>query len=375
MKTLLIKYLNETISEAEKDQLLEWLQTPQNQKTFKEFVKINHRLNNQNINFEDERVYQDLLHQIEKSSKKASLRKLIPHWLKYAAVIVGVAIVGLGIYINSSKKDTTPAAPGITLELEDGSIIQLDENSNEAIVDAFGKRISQQKDNELIYDHAGHKELSYNTIKIPYGKIFKLSLSDGTHIVLNAGTTLRYPVNFIPGEERLVFLNGEAYFDVAEDEAHPFVVNTEDLNVKVLGTHFIVNSYQEVHKTFTVLVEGKVLVENKLVAEDQKLLKPNERVFFDHEQLAVENVNTGKYMAWMQGKLIFENDSFEYIIRKLERKYDVEIDNNYPVLDEMNITATFTNESIEEVLRTFQTYKNFEWTLKNGVVTINKPKD
>lgn len=375
MKTLLIKYLNETISEAERAQLVEWLQTPQNQKIFKEFVKINHRLNKQNKNIYDEMAYQDLMVQIEKSSKKVSLRKLIPHWLKYAAVIAGVAIIGFGIYFNSSIKNTIPAAPGITLELEDGSIIHLDENSNEAIIDALGNRISQQKNNELIYDNSEEKELSYNTLKIPYGKIFKLSLSDGSKVVLNAGTTLRYPVNFIPGEERLVFLNGEAYFEVAEDQEHPFVVNTEDIDVKVLGTHFVVNSYKEVHKTFTVLVEGKVLVENKLLADDHKLLEPNEKVFFDHDQLMVENVNTGKYMAWMQGKLIFENDSFQYIMRKLERKYNVEIDNNYSVLDEMNITATFTNESIEEVLRTFQTYKNFEWTLKDGVVTINKPKN
>lgn len=376
MKTLLTKYLNDTISEAEKNQLIEWLQTPENQKTFKEFVKINHRLNKQHAQIDDEKAYLEMMARIQKSPEKRPIRKLIPHWLKYAAVIVGVAIVGYGVYINSPLNNTMPVAPQITLQLEDGSIYVIDENSNNVIVNSLGKKVSQQKSNQLIYDQKTFGEtLVYNTLTIPYGKTFKLSLSDGSQVVLNAGTTLKYPVNFLSGEDRTVFLNGEAYFEIAQDLEHPFIVNTENMDVKVLGTHFNVNSYSETHKTVAVLLEGKVLAENKLFADDKKLLQPNEKVFFEDNELKVENVDVQKYVAWVQGKLIFVDDSFDVIIKKLERKYNVKIVNNYPVLDDINITATFTNESIEEVLKTFQAYKNFDWTIKNGVITINKPKN
>lgn len=375
MKTLITKYLNDTISEAEKNELIEWLQTPQNQKTFKEFVKINHRLNTQYVQIDDGKAYLEVKERIRKSSAKTQIRKLIPQWLKYAAVIVGVAFVGYGVYINSPLDNTVPVTPQITLQLEDGSIFIIEENSNNTIVNSEGKKISQQKSNQLIYDEKISSEiLMYNTLSIPNGKIFKLSLSDGSQVVLNAGTTLKYPVNFLSGQDRTVFLNGEAYFEIAEDLEHPFIVNTEDMELKVLGTHFNVNSYSETHKTFTVLVEGKVMAKSTSLSEDQKLLKPYEKVFFENNQLKVENVDVQKYVAWVQGQLVFVNDSFEVIVKKLERKYNVEIVNNYSILNDINITATFTNESIEEVLKTFQAYKNFDWTLKNGVVTINKPK-
>ena len=380
MKNLIIKYLNDTISEAEKLQLIEWLQTSKNQKIFKEFVKINYNLQKQYAEIDSEKAYKELLEKIEKSAPKADekqnrVRKLIPTWLKYAAVIVGVAIIGLGVFYNSPQKDAFSATPLITLQLEGGSIRLIDQNSDTYILDASGNKISEQKSSQLIYFPSASEEvLAYNTLSVPYGKTFKLSLSDGSQVVLNSGTKLKYPVHFIQGENRTVFLNGEAYFEIAKDAEHTFIVSTEDMHVKVLGTHFNVNSYTEDQKTYTVLVEGKVLAENKLLTNDNKLLMPNEKVFFENDALKVEKVNVQKYVAWVQGQLVFVDDSFELIVNKLQRKFNIKIENNYPELNKINITATFTNESIEEVLKTFQTYKDFDWTIKNGTVIINKPK-
>ncbi len=382
MKTLIIKYLNETISEAEKIQLIEWLQTPKNQRTFKEFVKINHRLNNLSVSKDSEVVYKkfmanisEAIPDIRQEKEKIPVRKLFPNWLKYAAAFVGVAIIGYGIYFNSPDKNIVSATPQITLQLEDGSIFTVDENKETVIVDAKGSRISEQKHDALIYtsNEALHN-LEYNTLSVPYGKTFKLVLSDGSQVVLNAGTKLKFPVNFINDENRIVFLNGEAYFEVAKDAAHPFIVSTEDMDVEVLGTHFNVTSYTDDQKTYTVLVEGKVAAHNKHTANDTKILKPNEKVFFENDNLQVEEVNVTKYIAWVQGQLVFEGDSFKVITNKLERKFNMKIENNYPELANINITATFTNETIDEVLRTFQTYKNFDYVIKNRTITIKKPK-
>ncbi|WP_026452341.1 FecR family protein [Aequorivita capsosiphonis] len=375
MKTLIIKYLNETISEAERLQLTEWLQIPKNQKTFKEFVKINHRLNKISESVDSEVAYKKLMANNSEEKEKTPVRKLIPNWLKYAAVFVGVAIIGYGIYFNSPNEGTVTAAPQITLQLEDGSIRTVDENNETVIVNAAGNRISQQKRDELIYDNTNVAQtLQYNTLTVPYGKTFKLKLSDGSRVVLNAGSELKYPVNFIKDENRSVFLNGEAYFEVAKDDAHPFIVNTEDMDVEVLGTHFNVTSYTDDQKTFTVLVEGKVAAHDKLDANDTKTLNPNEKAFFENGKLQVEKVNVTKYIAWVQGELIFVDDSFKVIANKLERKFNVKIENNYAELAEINITATFTNETIEEVLSTFQSYKDFDYVLKDGTVIISRPK-
>ena len=375
MKTLIIKYLNETISEVEKLQLVEWLQTPKNQKTFKEFVKINHRLNKLSVSVDSEKVYKKLMANNSEEKRETPIRKLIPTWLKYAAVFVGVAIFGYSIYFNSPEKYTQTAAPQITLQLEDGSIRIVDENNQTFILDAAGHRISEQKRDELIYtNNEVAQTLEYNTLSIPYGKTFKLALSDGSQVVLNAGSKLKFPVNFIKDENRTVFLNGEAYFEVAKDTEHPFVVSTEDMNVEVLGTHFNVTSYTDDQKTYTVLVEGKVAAHDKVGNGDTKILNPNEKAFFENGKLQVEAVNVTKYIAWVQGQLVFEDDSFNVIANKLERKFNVKIENNYSELNNINITATFTNETIDEVLSTFKTYKNFDYVIKNGTVIISRPK-
>lgn len=375
MKTLIIKYLNETISEAEQLQLTEWLQIPKNQKIFKEFVKINHRLNKISVSVDSEEAYKKLMANNSEENEKTPIRKLIPNWLKYAAVFVGVAIIGYGIYFNSPQENTVTATPQITLQLEDGSIRTVDENIETVIVNAEGNRISQQKRDELIYDSTDVAQtLRYNTLTVPYGKTFKLKLSDGSRVILNAGTELKFPVRFIKDENRTVFLNGEAYFEVAKDPAHPFVVNTEDMDVEVLGTHFNVTSYTDDQKTYTVLVEGKVAAHDKLAANDTKILNANERAFFENGKLQVEAVSVTKYVAWVRGQLVFVDDSFNVIANKLERKFNVKIENNYAELATINITATFTNETIEEVLSTFQSYKNFDYVIKGGTVTISRPK-
>lgn len=382
MQTLIIKYLNETISEAEKLQLIEWLKTSKNRKTFKEFVRINHRLNKLSVSADSEKAYKNLAVNNSEAmpvgrqgKRKTPIRKLIPDWLKYAAVFVGVAIIGYGIYFNSPQKDTLTATPQITLQLEDGSIRIVDENNQTFIFDEDGNRISEQKRDELIYTNNDVSQtVEYNTLSVPYGKTFKLALSDGTQVVLNAGTELKFPVNFIKDENRTVFLNGEAYFEVAKDAEHPFVVNTQDMDVEVLGTHFNVTSYTDDRKTFTVLVEGKVAAHDKMGSNDTKILNPNERAFFENGKLQIEAVNVAKYIAWVQGELIFADDSFKVIANKLERKFNVKIDNNYAELANINITATFTNETIDEVLSTFQSYKNFDYVIKNRTVTISRPK-
>ncbi|WP_413999065.1 FecR family protein [Flavobacterium sp. W1B] len=264
----------------------------------------------------------------------------------------------------------------ITLQLENGDIQIIKEDGSTQVVDAKGNVVGTQKGNQLVYTNSLVKDtLVYNTINVPYGKRFELKLSDGTNVHLNSGTSLKYPVRFIKGESRQVFLDGEAYFDVTKDARHPFLVGSNDMNVKVLGTKFNVTSYKKDAKTYTVLVEGSVAAYNKLLENEEVLLKPGNRAYFENKHLKTELVDIRKYVAWVSGELMFIDDSFGVIANKLERKYNVDIVNNYDELNDIVITATFKDENIDQVLKTFQTYKAFNYTVNNRVITITKPKN
>ncbi len=375
MKKIIIKYLNDSISNEDLERLEVWLQKPKNQEKFKEFVRINHELNSLNGHVDAEKAYQNVLKRIDNKTDSGAggFRNL----LKYAAIFIGVSIIGYGIYKNSFNAVSVQSAPQIVLQLEDGTTQIVNEGQHAIISNASGNKISEQKEHELIYSVEDSTEtvLRFNTLKVPYGKTFGITLSDGSKVTLNAGSELRYPVQFIESEKhRTVFLNGEAFFEVAKNENHPFIVDTQDMDIEVLGTQFNVNSYTEDHKTYTVLVEGKVAAHNKLSAQDSKVLAPSQKVFYDGDQLEVASVNVQKYVAWVNGQLVFVDDPFRVIENKLERKYNVSINNTYSALDEINITATFKDVTIDQVLKTFQTYIAFDYDINNGVVNITKPK-
>ena len=223
--------------------------------------------------------------------------------LKYAAVAVLLLSVGYFFYQKEAVVKTTIEIPVvtpevITLQLANGDIQIIKEDGSTQIVDANGNVVGSQKGNQLVYTNAeANDTLLYNTIKVPYGKRFELKLSDGTNVHLNSGTSLKYPVRFIKSENRQVFLNGEAYFEVTKDPKHPFVVNSNDMNVKVLGTKFNVTSYKEDAKTYTVLVEGSVAASNKIVDNDEVILKPGNRAYFENKHIKSEPVDVRKYIA------------------------------------------------------------------------------
>ncbi|TYC12068.1 DUF4974 domain-containing protein [Bizionia gelidisalsuginis] len=376
MKHIIVKYINDSISPKELEVLKIWLVKPKNQKKFKQFLLLNNDLNATHITIDEVKAFKKVSAKIDKTTSTKS--KGLVNVLKYAAILIGLSFLGYSVYDYTATSTITSVkvAPEITLQLEDGTIQVVKNDVETVILNASGKKVSEQKDNQLVYTNTENAEelLSYNTLIVPYGKTFGITLSDGSKVTLNAGSELTYPVRFIKGEKkRTVFLDGEAFFKVAKDKMHPFIVNTQDMDVEVLGTAFNVTSYSEDHKTYTVLMEGKVAAHNKLTGNNSVILSPNQRVYFNNNRLETETINTEKYVAWVKGKLVFIDDSFGVITNKLERKFNVTIHNNYAALNTIIITATFTTETIEQVLNTFQTYKAFNYTLKNGVVTITKP--
>lgn len=313
---------------------------------------------------------------IEIPARKSNYRK----YISIAASIV--VLLGIGFFYKQSlstkqaEKEFDFKSTDIVLQLENGDIQVISEKNSSIVKDAKGNIVGNQTGDKLVYENSSDPEkLVYNTIKIPYGKKFRLQLSDGTFVHLNSGTTLKYPIKFIAGENRQVFLDGEAFFDVAKDKAHPFIVNADNLNVRVLGTHFNVSNYPEDAVTDVVLVEGSVGMYNsneEFDALKNTILKPGYKGSFNKEntKISTKPVITDIYTSWINNGLTFRNMTFKNIITKLERRYNVTIVNKNEKLANEKFNASFKEESIENVMSYFNEIHGINYTIKNDQILI-----
>ena len=333
----------------------------------------------------DEATVEKIFSNVLGSAKEIEQTEIITPrspYRKYMAIAASILVlVSIGIsykneFFNPKRDIIINNSNEITLQLENGEIQVISAEKKSQIADADGNVVGNQNGNKIVYDtETTIDKLVYNTIKIPYGKRFELQLSDGTIVHLNSGTTLKYPVKFIASENRQVFLDGEAFFDVAKDKTHPFVVNADNLNIRVLGTHFNVSNYPEDKLTDVVLVEGSVglyTANEKFNAQKNTILKPGFKGSFskiDH-QIKTKAVITDVYTAWIKGGLTFRDMTFKDISKKLERHYNVTIVNQNTKLSDEKFNASFGDEPIAKVLSYFNEIHGIHYTLKNNEVLI-----
>ena len=381
-KKIITKYLDSEASEAEVKQLLKWLEKKSNQITYKESVQTKLLIDSKYKSFNSEeasKLFFDEVKLINRNKKK----RRFGYWLKYAAVFI--ALLGFGyFFVNQNKtltvsgNDLIIAKDAITLELENGDLKVISSNGEERVVSKTGNVIAEQKGDVLNYQKENNStELVYNILTIPNGKKFQVVLSDGTTVYLNAGSSFKYPENFIDSENRQVYLlKGEAYFEVAKDVKHPFVVNTNAVNVRVLGTEFNISSYPEDASISTVLIEGAVSIygNKKIYNKAASLkLKPGYKASWNKikKDVTVEEVDIKIYTGWKDGELIFKNTQFKNIIKKLERHFNVSITSNNAKLNEEYFDAKFDIETIDQVLNAFNKSIKIQYTIEDNQIIIN----
>ena len=207
---------------------------------------------------------------------------------------------------------------------------------------------------------------SWQTITTPPGLKSQTQLADGTIVWLNSGSSLRYPSSF-SGKERMVELQGEAYFSVSKNKNHPFIVETGKIGIKVLGTEFNVINYTNETSTEIVLASGKVELfeingsKRKTVTE----MVPGQQVVYSKikNQYSLIDVSPEKYISWIDGKLIFRDDQMTEVIRRLNRWYNVEIEISDPEIARYIYTATFQNETIEQILEMLRKTSPIEYSM------------
>ncbi|WP_010520985.1 FecR family protein [Aquimarina agarivorans] len=381
MKKLLQKFIINECTEAEIDQVVDYFKSATNSDEFPSVEEVINLLENHpEINNETrQKIYQNVI----KATEKKEVNKIHLFTWKYAAAIfIGFLSIGL-IYKQKfvgfeTLKDQKVAF--ITLELENGETKIISKNDPIHLKDEKGNIFGKQNNNSLVYENhsVGSNNLVHNTLKIPYGEKFTLQLSDGSKVYLNAGSSLKYPVYFPKGSERQVTLVGEAYFEVAKDTMHPFIVNADELNVKVLGTEFNVSNYPEDEASQVTLVEGAVDLYAKNERKQTKntkhtLLKPGFKgsCHKKRHNITTQAVNTNNYTAWMRGELVFRNMRFSNILKKLERHYNVTITNTNQNFSEDRFNASFTDVPIEKILEYLKMSYEIDFEINNKKIIIN----
>ena len=374
---LIIKYLNQNTSVEDLNQLLIELKNKENVRLFKSYIKTNYYSLYVMNDIDRKDIIKVIKSKIDLERKKSQRLNFIKKSFKYAAFFV--IILGLGFYIKSTQQNIVveekivPKADDIVLETENGEQLILEKEEKYQKIDPEINLL--QKSNQLVYDKDLKIEtLVFHSLKVPYGKRFDIILSDNTKVYLNSGSILRYPVKFLDNQIREVFLEGEAFFEVSEDKKNIFRVNSNRINVEVYGTKFNFKNYPEDYVSDVVLVNGSVGISN---SENKSITKlsPGFKGSVDKENFKVNKVkiNTKIYTSWIDGQVIFRGESFNQIIKKLERLYNVTIINNNEEISEelFNASIDTENEKIEDVLNYFNKIYNIEYQLFNNKIIIN----
>lgn len=209
-------------------------------------------------------------------------------------------------------------------------------------------------------------------ITVAYGNTRHIFLPDSSEIWINSGSNIKYPKSFTDNQ-RLVYLEGEAYFSVKKDLAKPFIVKTEQLSVKVLGTKFNVKAYSDDENITTTLTNGKVEVSTQ--SQEKQILKPNEQLTYNIKtsEMNIENISPAETDAWLTGQILFINSSFQDIKQTLERHFNITIDDRSNIPASRLYTVKFLKgETLDEILHVLKDVIGFTYQQQGTHIILNK---
>lgn len=307
-------------------------------------------------------------------------KRMVRHVYRYAACLFFLLVVGGGIlFLNkgekqaerlaSVNKESVPGGNKAIILLGDGKKVDVEMLADTMFYKAEG--IEVQKNAGVIkYSGLQKSEVTYNTIMIPRGGEYQVELSDGTMVWLNSETQLKVPTAFV-GEERRVFLSGEAYFAVTKDDRKPFIVETDLGNVKVYGTEFNVKRYRDEKQLKATLVEGVIGFSSDRIEELK--LKPGYQLSLTEGagKPEIKQVKIYNEIAWRNKQFCFENETLEEIARELERWYNVKIVFTDPALKDLVFSGTLSRYGkIEMLLRLFEEGVEVKFVVEKDTVKV-----
>lgn len=326
------------------------------------------------------KIYGKLLNSIEEREKVKPLFK----WKRYAAAaaLLAAAVTGLMLVQKGDKKvvtvtlapatavkpDIKPGSNKAVLILGDGSTVELNDTIQGKIAQQGETIVSKSRNGQLTYEETGKaaKETIYNTINIPKGGQYSLTLPDGSKVWLNSATSLKFPTQ-LNDKERVVELDGEAYFEVAKSK-QPFLVKVKDMQVEVLGTHFNVMAYSDEANINTTLLEGKVRLSS---GTTEVILKPGQQGLFTQAAgFKVKAADTEQALAWKNGYFNFNDEELASVMRKISRWYNVDIafNNRNSKLSYAGVISRFNN--VSDVLNMLSLTGTVQFKIEDRRITV-----
>ena len=318
---------------------------------------------------------------------RARVRKSKRGYWRYVAVAASVAVVvaigGIMAYwvgipekqgIVTRQQSISVGKSRAFLTLGTGEKVTLE--SQDTLLRGKAMNIRIQENGEVFYEMADSiapAEVEYNIMETPRGAEFQLVLSDGTKVWLTAGTKLRYPVKFAGGERR-VYLSGEAYFEVEHDAEAPFIVNTESMDLQVLGTSFNIKAYDDESMVITTLVTGKIRQEFPEVGKNITLT-PSRQSIFDRVsgKLETHQADVQAVLAWKEGKIIANDERLEDIFRQLSRWYDFKVVYTQPSLKDVRFYLHSNRYAeVRTILEHLQTTKGIHFTYAENTIYVSQ---
>lgn len=370
ISSLIIKFLKDEITDKEQQELDSWLAESAENRSLLESFKDTKQVQADVDSIKGIDVNEEWNNFQHKVNVKPT--RWIKNWLPHVAAILLITFA-LGFYYQSSQKstidqpilayDVNPGDKRAVLQLSDGGVINLSKQKLNK-----GKHANFDVKEGTIYFSANHQKdgkKNYNALRTPRAGEYKIVLPDGTQVWLNASTYLRFPENF-DGEQRRVELRGEAYFEVAHQPDKPFIVSFNNTEVKVLGTHFNINTYGSSSKT--TLIEGSVSISE---GSQEKMLKPGQEALINESGISVQKTEVYKSIAWKEGVFYFHEDGIKEVLSQVARWYDVEI-----VYEgkpgQQTISGNIRRQAtLSQVLEMLSTLTNAKFNLTDRTVTVN----
>jgi len=368
-KTLIEKYRSGTISQAEMHLLEDW------------YAKL---ADTKKLNLEDGELDRNLSDVWATISQNTVAPKIVNRYFVWGSRIAAAALVlliaGFTLYFYLKNQpqnqhvankqiiqDIKPGGNRATLTLANGKTIVLNDAANGNLAEQAGIAISKTKEGQLVYTindkgEAENGSQYINTISTPNGGQYQVILPDGTRVWLNAASSLRYPAHFNE-QVRKVTLSGEAYFEVSKalNKAKltniPFIVETEQQEVEVLGTHFNINAYTNEPGVKTTLLEGAVKVGSPGIANKSIVLKPGQQSYYSENTLKVNVVDTDEAVAWKNGLFMFKDADLKTVMRSIARWYDVEVVYQGVIPKKEFSGEMYRNLNLDQVLDVLSFYK------------------
>lgn len=391
---LIGKFLRSELSSEEEAQLREWINESDKHKALWEHMTDPQYVQG-NMQYweghEDKKAYWERLSS-EIAEKRPTARIIARKVLRYAAVLLPLIIVcGVGYYFFSrpnQRNDQTgqlaatrilPQGKVAQLILANGETVDLNDSLEEAIVEKDGTKMHNRSSALSYVSGSGVRsaDILFNTLVTPRGGEYRIDLADGTKVWLNAASSLRYPTQF-NGKERKVYLSGEAYFEVTKDSAHPFIVNADRMDIRVLGTKFNVSAYPDDPSRKTTLAEGMVRIRNIDLSPGNSegvILEPGYEAVMtkNGDSIKVNKANVEAALAWKNGMFAFESESLGSLMRKLSRWYNVEVRYDEGVDTMFHFTGRMRRyDDLAGALRWIGLTRKVSFALEGGELHVKK---